>query len=48
MLTKTLGVQVVHEGADPVAVVSQVMSRGLKDELDDDVMAAAATASCGA
>ncbi|KAK9797728.1 hypothetical protein WJX73_001344 [Symbiochloris irregularis] len=29
--------RVIHEGADPVAVVTEVMSRGLRTEVDDEV-----------
>lgn len=35
--------RVIHEGADPVAVVTEVMSRELRPEVDAQVMAAAAT-----
>lgn len=34
--------RVIHEKADPVAVVTEVMSRSLRTEVDDEVMAAAA------
>lgn len=33
--------RVIHEGADPVAVVTEVMSRELRPEVDATIMAAA-------
>ena len=34
--------RVIHEGADPVAVVTEVMSRELRPEVDEQIMLAAA------
>lgn len=34
--------RVIHEGADPVAVVTEVMTRELRPELDAQVLLAAA------